>query len=224
MNREERRDFVARHRTAIVGYGRRQDGPAMTVVYYVLDGDDILVSTMAARAKARAVRHDQKVSLCVLDEQWPLTYLHVYCDAKVETDHDAAVDLSMRIAGVMAGNPKRSGASPSETCRLASPKCETHSPKSTTISSPPAGGGSMRCSIESSGKLNKAGGCVLTWTDASTSSCRSPSQTFSRRSPRYWPMASALLTCSARSRRSSSTVSSIEKPTGSCQARSDGIR
>ena len=105
MNREERREFVARHRTAIFGYNRRQDGPAMTVVYYVVDGDDILVSTMAARAKAKAVQRNQKVALCVLDEQWPLTYLQVYADAKVETDLDANVDLGMRIAGVMAGEP-----------------------------------------------------------------------------------------------------------------------
>jgi PPOX class probable F420-dependent enzyme len=103
MNRDERRAFVERHRTAIFGYNRRQDGPAMTVVYYVVDGDDILVSTMAARAKAKAVERNQKVALCVLDEQWPPTYLQVYCDAKVETDHEANVDLAMRIAGVMAG-------------------------------------------------------------------------------------------------------------------------
>src|ERR1700736_3626491 len=103
MNREERRDFVARHRTAIFGYNRRQDGPAMTVVYYVVDGDDILVSTMSARAKAKAVVRNPKVALCILDEQWPLTYLQVYCDAKVETDQTANVDLAMRIAGVMAG-------------------------------------------------------------------------------------------------------------------------
>src|SRR5258708_29204528 len=105
MNREERRGFVASHRTAIFGYGRRQDGPAMTVVYYVVDGDDILVSTMAAREKAKAVARNPKVALCVLDEQWPLTYLQVYCDAKIETDPDANVDLAMRIAGLMAGQP-----------------------------------------------------------------------------------------------------------------------
>jgi PPOX class probable F420-dependent enzyme len=105
MNREERRGFVEDHRTAIFGYNRRQDGPAMTVVYYVIDGDDILVSTMADRAKAKAVKRNQKVSLCILTETWPLTYLQVYCDAKVDTDHDANVDLAMRIAGVMAGEP-----------------------------------------------------------------------------------------------------------------------
>src|SRR5258708_19626613 len=105
MNREERRGFVASHRTAIFGYNRRDDGPAMTVVYYVLDGDDILVSTMAARAKAKAVERNQKVSLCILDEQWPPTYLQVYCDAKVETDPDANVDLPMRVAGLMPPHP-----------------------------------------------------------------------------------------------------------------------
>lgn len=87
------------------GYQRKADGPAMSIVYYVMDGDDILVSTMSARGKAAAVRRSSKVSLCVLDEQWPPTYVVVYCDATVETDEDAVVDLMMRIAGVMAGNP-----------------------------------------------------------------------------------------------------------------------
>lgn len=105
MNAEERRRFVKAHRTAVFGYARRTDGPAMSIVYYVMDGGDILVSTMAARGKAKAVRRNPKVSLCVLDEKWPPTYLVVYCDAQVETDEDAVADLMMRIAGVMAGQP-----------------------------------------------------------------------------------------------------------------------
>lgn len=105
MNQDERRHFVNTHRTAIFGYGRRGDGPSMTIVYYVTDGDDILISTMAERGKARAVQRDGRVSLCILDEQWPPTYLLVYCDAVVENDFEATVDLMMRIAGVMAGQP-----------------------------------------------------------------------------------------------------------------------
>jgi hypothetical protein len=77
----------------------------MSIVYYVLEGDEILVSTMGARAKAKAVARSPKVSLCVLDEQWPPSYLQVYCDANVDTDFDLVVDVMMRIAGVMAGNP-----------------------------------------------------------------------------------------------------------------------
>jgi PPOX class probable F420-dependent enzyme len=104
MNREERREFVRKHRTAVFGYNRKSDGPAQSIVYYVMDGDDILVSTMAARAKARAVARNPKISLCVLDEKWPLTYVVVYGTARVERDLAKAVDLMTRIYSLMAGN------------------------------------------------------------------------------------------------------------------------
>src|SRR5262245_65154181 len=77
----------------------------MSVVYYVMDGDDILVSTMTERAKAKAVGRDPKVSLCILDEKWPPTYLLVYGTATIVTDFEAVVDLRMRIAGLMAEQP-----------------------------------------------------------------------------------------------------------------------
>ena len=97
--RARRRAFVAEHRTAIFGYNRGEDGPSMSCVYYVCDGDDLLVSTMAQRAKAKAIARSPKVSLCVLDEQWPPTYLQVYCDASIETDEQAVVELMMRNRG-----------------------------------------------------------------------------------------------------------------------------
>ena len=103
MDRAERREFVRTHRTAVFGYNRKSDGPAQSIVYYVADGDELLVSTMGARAKAKAVERLGKVSLCVLDEQWPPSYLVVYCAANLETEPRAVVDLMMRIAGVMAG-------------------------------------------------------------------------------------------------------------------------
>jgi PPOX class probable F420-dependent enzyme len=103
VTREQRRQFVLDHRTAIFGYGRAEHGPAMSIVYYSADPQEIVVSTMAARAKAKAVARDPKVALCVLDEQWPPSYLQVYCDAAIDTDFDAVVDTMMRIAGVMAG-------------------------------------------------------------------------------------------------------------------------
>jgi Pyridoxamine 5'-phosphate oxidase len=103
----QRRQFVREHRTAIFGYGRKKDGPAMTALYYVMDGDDILISTMRARAKAKAVQRNPKVSLCVLDENWPPTYITLFCDAIIEAtvddDIDAVIDLGLRIGGVMAG-------------------------------------------------------------------------------------------------------------------------
>ena len=105
MDQEERKEFVAGHRTAMFGFGRKNDGPAMSIVYYVVDEGDILVSTMAERGKAKAVARNPKVSLAILDEQWPPTYLLVYGDARIETEVEAVTDLSMRIARVMAGEP-----------------------------------------------------------------------------------------------------------------------
>ena len=105
MDASERRQFVRDHRTCVFGYGRQQDGPAMTIVYYVIDGDDILVSTMAGRAKAKAVSRGARVSLCVLDENWPVTYLQVYGTAVLETDPDQAADMLRRVIELMAGEP-----------------------------------------------------------------------------------------------------------------------
>jgi len=105
MTPEQRRQFVLDHRTAIFGYNRAEHGPAMSIVYYAAKPDEILVSTMAERAKAKAVTRSPKVSLCVLDEKWPPTYMQVYCDAVVETDFDSVVDVMMQIAGAMAGQP-----------------------------------------------------------------------------------------------------------------------
>jgi PPOX class probable F420-dependent enzyme len=102
----ERREFVRTHRTCVFGYSRRNDGPALSVVYYVAtDDDELLVSTMAGRSKARAVSRDPKVSLCVLDERWPFTYLQLYADAIVDADRELVVDVMMAIGERMSGQP-----------------------------------------------------------------------------------------------------------------------
>lgn len=102
----ERRQFVNTHRTCVLGYARRNDGPAQSVVYYIpTDTGELLIATMAARAKAKAVERLRKVSVLVLDEQWPVGYLQVYCDAVVERDPTLVVDVMMAVAGRMSGQP-----------------------------------------------------------------------------------------------------------------------
>jgi hypothetical protein len=102
----ERREFVRTHRTCVFGYGRRNDGPAMSVVYYVpTDSDELLVSTMRDRVKAKAVGRGAKISLCILDERWPFAYLQVYCDGQVDDDPKLVVDVMMAVGGRMSGTP-----------------------------------------------------------------------------------------------------------------------
>ena len=106
MRPSERRQFVRTHRTCIFGYGRRLDGPAMSVVYYVpSDNDDLFVATMADRAKAKAVARNGKVSLCILDETWPFAYLQVYCDSVIDPDGETLVDVMMAVGERMSGEP-----------------------------------------------------------------------------------------------------------------------
>ncbi|MDP7704650.1 MULTISPECIES: pyridoxamine 5'-phosphate oxidase family protein [unclassified Mycobacterium] len=110
----ERREFVRTHRTAVFGYRRRNDGPAMSIVYYIpTDDGELLVSTMAGRGKARIIGRDNKVSLCVLDERWPFTYLQVYTDATLDEDRNLAVDVMMAVAGRMSGQSLGAEARPS---------------------------------------------------------------------------------------------------------------
>ncbi len=106
MLTDEQREFVRTHRTAVFGYSRSNDGPAMSLLYYAVDPDGTLVmSTTAPRGKARAVRRNRKVSLCVLDEQWPPSYVNLYCDADVDDDLDTAAATMRRIGEVMSGQP-----------------------------------------------------------------------------------------------------------------------
>ncbi|MDM4143178.1 MULTISPECIES: pyridoxamine 5'-phosphate oxidase family protein [Mycobacterium] len=102
----ERREFVRTHRTCVFGYRRRNDGPGMSIVYYIpTDNDELLVSTMADRGKARVIERDGKISLCVLDERWPFAYLQVYADATLDRDRELAVDVMMAVGGRMSGRP-----------------------------------------------------------------------------------------------------------------------
>ena len=106
MDQQERREFVRSHRTCVFGYNRREDGPAMTVVCYVMNADDeLLISTMDARSKAQVVGAGRKVSVCVLDEKWPLSYVQVYGDAVVDRDAELAAIVLNQVLGLMAGEP-----------------------------------------------------------------------------------------------------------------------
>ncbi len=72
---EERKTFLSEHRLAIVGAERKDAPPQLSPVYYVMDGDDLLISTTATRAKSKVIRRNSSVSVCVLGEQPTFPYL-----------------------------------------------------------------------------------------------------------------------------------------------------
>jgi len=53
---EERKEFLGTHRLAIAGLERGNRAPHLSPVYYVMDGDDLLISTTQTRVKAKLAR------------------------------------------------------------------------------------------------------------------------------------------------------------------------
>ena len=110
MTPEERTKFLAEHRLCVVAYARRDGPPALSPVYYAMDGADLLISTTASRAKAAAIRGNPQVSVCVLGEAMPFPYLTVYGRARIEAE--GAVDTMMKVGERMTGNPIPESARP----------------------------------------------------------------------------------------------------------------
>ncbi len=97
------REFVARNRLCVLGWNRGDgatEGPPLTPVFYVTDGDDVLVSITDDRAKTRALRRDPAISVCVLGEEMPFPYVTLFGTAHIDPDPTAAFELMARVVEV----------------------------------------------------------------------------------------------------------------------------
>jgi PPOX class probable F420-dependent enzyme len=87
MTTEEWRAFVLEGtRTAKVATTRSDGAPHVTPVWVVLDGTDVVFTTHETSVKAKTIRRDPRVSLCV-DDQEPL-YSFVMIDGTATLDDD----------------------------------------------------------------------------------------------------------------------------------------
>ena len=95
---DHHRAFVANHRFCVLSWNRAvaaQDAPPMTPVFYVTDGDDVLVSITEDRAKTKAIRRDPAMSVCVLAEEMPFQYVTLFGTATI--DAAGAFELMARV-------------------------------------------------------------------------------------------------------------------------------
>ncbi|HTN80064.1 MAG TPA: PPOX class F420-dependent oxidoreductase [Acidimicrobiales bacterium] len=94
------REFVAASRLCVLSWNRAPgstDAPPQTPVFYVTDGDDLLVSITEGRAKTKALRRDPAISVCVLGEAMPFPYVTLFGRAHIETDPTAAFEVMARV-------------------------------------------------------------------------------------------------------------------------------
>jgi PPOX class probable F420-dependent enzyme len=72
--------------------------PHVVPVWFVLDGEDIMITTMSASLKARNLQARPQVSLCVDDELPPYAFVTVHGIATVEHRPSDLLEWTTRVA------------------------------------------------------------------------------------------------------------------------------
>lgn len=81
------REFLAEgQRSAILATVRADGRPHATPLWYVLDGDEILINVGADTVKGRAMAHEPRVTLTVHDDAPPYSFVMVDGTATFVTD------------------------------------------------------------------------------------------------------------------------------------------
>ena len=85
IGNEDQDRFVREMKSAIITSLRKDGSPSTSLVFYALDGDDLLFSTTADRLKAKTLTRDPRAVVTVLDEGAPYRFVSVEGRAAVES-------------------------------------------------------------------------------------------------------------------------------------------
>src|SRR5919201_4812929 len=87
MSAERLRAFLEEGtRTAKLASVMPDGRPHVTPVWFVLDGDDVICTTWHTSAKARSLRRNPRVSLCVDDDRPPFAFAMIEGVASISED------------------------------------------------------------------------------------------------------------------------------------------
>ena len=109
LSADERREFLLEGtRTGKVATTRADGRPHVTPVWFTLDGptvaaDDIVFTTHETSLKAKALRRDPRVAMCVDDQQPPFTYVLVEGTATLSDDLDELRRVATAVGGRYMG-------------------------------------------------------------------------------------------------------------------------
>ncbi|HZP97566.1 MAG TPA: PPOX class F420-dependent oxidoreductase [Candidatus Limnocylindria bacterium] len=85
---DDQRRFLEDLHFAVLGTVNRSGSPHLTVMWYLLDGDEILFNTVVGRAKESNLERDPRVSLLVYDATG---YEYIRIDGRARAIDDPAV-------------------------------------------------------------------------------------------------------------------------------------
>ncbi|MBI5949628.1 MAG: PPOX class F420-dependent oxidoreductase [Chloroflexi bacterium] len=78
--------FINKNKWAVVTTLRKGGAPSSSIIFYAREGDTLIFSTTESRFKAKSLRRDPRIAVCVLDEGAPYGYVTVEGTATIESD------------------------------------------------------------------------------------------------------------------------------------------
>jgi PPOX class probable F420-dependent enzyme len=104
MTAEEYRSFLLdRARTASLATARADGRPHVVPIWFELDGDTFVFTAGETTVKARNMRRDPRVSLCIDDEEPPFHFVLVEGTARMTADDPELLHWATRIAARYMG-------------------------------------------------------------------------------------------------------------------------
>ncbi len=104
MSADERREFLLEGtRTGKVATTRADGRPHITPVWFTLECDEILFTTAETSLKAKTIRRDPRVAMCVDDQQPPFSYVLVEGTATLSDDLDELRRVATAVGGRYMG-------------------------------------------------------------------------------------------------------------------------
>jgi PPOX class probable F420-dependent enzyme len=89
MTEAQWRDFVMTgSRTGKLAVSRPDGRPHVTPIWFVLDGDDVVLTTESSSVKGKALRRDPRAALCVDDQEPPYSFVTIEGLATLSGDLD----------------------------------------------------------------------------------------------------------------------------------------
>jgi PPOX class probable F420-dependent enzyme len=104
MTKPEWQEFVSSGtRTGKAGVTSADGTPHVTPIWFLLDGDDLVLTTHESSVKGKALRRDPRICVCVDDDTPPFSFVSLWGKASLSEDLDElrrwATELGRRYMG-----------------------------------------------------------------------------------------------------------------------------
>ena len=100
--------FISENRWAVVITLRKDGTPTSSINAFARDGDQLIVSTQSHRLKAKTLRNDPRITLCIINNAEPFNFVSVEGTCEVESENvlDATRKLFANISSAGWSEPE----------------------------------------------------------------------------------------------------------------------